>query len=45
MKVFREYVAYRSVRNGELDENLKADYRIKSFLGIMNVPDCGDVIA
>jgi hypothetical protein len=45
MKMCREYIAYRSVRLGVLDESLRGDFRLKSFLTVMNVPDCGDIIA
>lgn len=44
MRVCREYIAYRSVKKGELDEHLRADFKIKSFLTLMNIPDCGDIL-
>jgi hypothetical protein len=39
MKIFREYIANKSICRGELDTNLHSSSTIKSFLCIMNTGD------
>lgn len=41
---FREYLAYRSVYKGYFDTSLP-DYKMKSLLYLLDMPDCGDIVA
>ncbi|CAK66553.1 unnamed protein product (macronuclear) [Paramecium tetraurelia] len=44
MHDFREYFAYRSVCQGFFDSGLP-DYKMKSLLDMLDMPECGDQIA
>ena len=44
MHDFREYFAYKSVCKGFFDSTLP-DYKMKSLLDMLDMPECGDQIA
>lgn len=42
---YREYFAYRTIMKGDIELNLACDIRIKSWLNIVDCPNCHKQVA